>query len=96
LPDDLRRRALDLIVSRYSDFGPTLADEKLRAVHGVAVSVETLRRWMIDAELWVPRSQRQRVHQPRSRRSCVGELIQIDGCDHECVSRQKKLDIRVA
>jgi hypothetical protein len=38
---------------------------------------------MIDAELWVPRSQRRRVHQPRRRRSCVGELIQIDGCDHE-------------
>jgi len=83
LPDDLRRRALDLIVSRYTDFGPTLAAEKLRAIHGVAVSVETLRRWMIDAELWVPRSQRQRVHQPRRRRSCLGELIQIDGCDHE-------------
>ena len=83
LPDDLRRRALDMIVSRYSDFGPTLADEKLRAVHGVAVSVETLQRWMIDAELWVPRSQRRRVHQPRRRRFCLGELIQIDGCDHE-------------
>ena len=83
LPDDLRRRALDLIVSRYSDFGPTLAAEKLRAIHGVAVSVETLRRWMINAELWMPRSQRQRVHQPRRRRSCLGELIQIDGCDHE-------------
>ena len=39
---------------------------------------------MIDAEFWVPRSQRvRRVHQPRHRRSCVGELIQIDGCDHE-------------
>ena len=83
LPDALRRRALDLVQSRYSDFGPTLAAEKLEAVHDVVVSVETLRRWMIDAELWVPRAQRRRVHQPRSRRSCLGELIQIDGCDHE-------------
>jgi hypothetical protein len=39
---------------------------------------------MIEVELWVPRSQRtRRVHQPRHRRSCFGELIQIDGCDHE-------------
>ncbi len=83
LPEDLRRRALELVQSHYSDFGPTLAAEKLQAVHGVVVSVETLRRWMIDAELWVPRAQRRRVHQPRRRRSCVGELIQIDGCDHE-------------
>jgi hypothetical protein len=83
LADDLRRRALDLVASRYGDFGPTLAAEKLLEIHDLAVSVETLRGWMIDAELWVPRSQQRRVHQPRRRRSCVGELIQIDGCDHE-------------
>ncbi len=64
--------------------GPTLAAEKLDERHGVVVSVETLRRWMIEVEIWVPRSQRnRRVHQPRHRRSCFGELIQIDGCDHE-------------
>jgi hypothetical protein len=38
---------------------------------------------MIEAELWVDRKQRQkRVHQPRSRRDCVGELVQVDGCEH--------------
>jgi hypothetical protein len=83
LPSELRERTLLLVQSCYSDFGPTLAAEKLRECHGVIVSVETLRRWMIDAEFWLPRSQRdRRVHQPRHRRSCVGELIQIDGCDH--------------
>jgi hypothetical protein len=83
LPSELRERTLLLVQSCYSDFGPTLAAEKLRECHGIIVSVETLRRWMIDAEFWLPRSQRaQRVHQPRHRRSCVGELIQIDGCDH--------------
>jgi hypothetical protein len=83
-PVDLRERALGLVQSRYHDFGPTLAAEKLRELHDVIVSVETLRRWMIDAELWVPRRERfGRVYQPRHRRSCLGELIQIDGCDHE-------------
>jgi len=83
LPGELRERTLGLVQSRYSDFGPTLAAEKLRERHGIVLSVESLRRWMIDAELWVPRSQRaRRVHQPRHRRSCFGELIQIDGCDH--------------
>jgi hypothetical protein len=39
---------------------------------------------MIEVEIWVPRSQwTRRVHQPRHRRSCLGEQIQIDGCDHE-------------
>ena len=84
LPGELREQSLDLVRSRYHDFGPTLAAEKLREHHGVVVSVETLRKWMIDAELWVTRRSRVgRVHQPRHRRSCLGELIQIDGCDHE-------------
>jgi len=84
LPSALRERSLELIRSRYPDFGPTLAAEKLREYHEVIVSVETLRKWMIDAEIWVTRRSRAgRVHQPRHRRPCVGELIQIDGCDHE-------------
>jgi hypothetical protein len=38
---------------------------------------------MIEAELWVDRKQRRKcVHQPRSRRDCVGELVQVDGCEH--------------
>ncbi len=79
----LRERALDLVRGRYTDFGPTLACEKLAERHGLDISRETLRRWMIDAGLWTPRSQRQRrVHQPRHRRSCLGELVQIDGCEH--------------
>jgi hypothetical protein len=84
LPVAVRDEALALVRARYADFGPTLAGEKLAEQHGVAVCVETLRQWMIRADLWTPRSQRpRRAHQPRHRRSCVGELVQIDGCDHE-------------
>ena len=79
----VREEALAVVRERYADFGPTLACEKLREQHGVVVSTETLRQWMIGAGLWVPRSQRpRRAHQPRHRRSCLGELIQIDGCEH--------------
>jgi hypothetical protein len=60
-----------------------LVAEKLHEVHGITLGRETLRLWMIEAELWVDRKQRRkRVHQPRSRRDCVGELVQIDGCEH--------------
>jgi hypothetical protein len=38
----------------YSDFGPTLAAEKLRERHDISVSVETLRKWMTADGLWVP------------------------------------------
>ena len=84
LPEAIRDHALDLVRTRYADFGPTLACEKLTEQHGVGVSRETLRRWMTEAALWLPRAQRPRhVHQPRQRRACVGELVQIDGCDHD-------------
>jgi hypothetical protein len=47
------------------------------------MSVETLRQWMIDDGLWTTRAERKkRVQQPRHRRDCYGELIQIDGSDH--------------
>jgi hypothetical protein len=79
----VREQAVDLVRARYADFGPTLACEKLRELHGADVSLETLRQWMIAAGVWIPRAQRARLpHQPRHRRSCLGELIQIDGCDH--------------
>jgi hypothetical protein len=60
-----------------------LAAEKLREVHEIRLGRETLRLWMIEAGLWLDRKQRRkRVHQPRSRRDCIGELVQVDGCEH--------------
>jgi hypothetical protein len=37
---------------------------------------------MIAAGLWCDRKQRKRIHQPRPRRECVGELVQVDGSEH--------------
>ena len=83
LPEDLAHRALSLIRERYADFGPTLACEKLYECHGLQLSKETVRKLMTDAGLWIPRRQRPpKVYQPRARRACLGELIQIDGSDH--------------
>ncbi|MGH7113936.1 MAG: ISNCY family transposase [Stellaceae bacterium] len=82
-PEALRTKVLSIIRERYWDFGPTLAAEKLREVHEIALGRETLRTWMIADGLWLDRRQRrQRVHQPRHRRECVGELVQVDGCEH--------------
>ena len=84
LPSELRGEALATVRSRYEGFGPTLAHEKLTELHGLQLSVETLRHWMIDDGLWIPRACREpRIQQPRRRRPCRGELIQIDGSDHE-------------
>jgi len=83
LPAAAKDLVVALVRERYADFGPTFAQEKLAERHGLRVSVSTLRTWMTEAALWVPRAQRlRRVHQPRQRRECFGELIQIDGSDH--------------
>lgn len=80
---DTKDLALAAIREHYVDFGPTLISEKLQERHQITVSRETVRRWMIEADLWSDRrSSRARVYQPRYRRDCFGELIQIDGSTH--------------
>ena len=84
LPTQLRATAMALVRATYADFGPTLAHEKLGEQHGLQLSIETLRKWMREDGLWQSRRERRKqVQQPRRRRACVGELVQIDGSDHE-------------
>lgn len=82
--DEVVARAMALVGAHYADFGPTLATEKLRELHDVALSVETVRQQMIDHGYWKPRrGQTIRAHPMRERRSRRGELIQIDGSPHD-------------
>ncbi len=74
---------MGLVRERYADFGPTLAAEKLSALHGLSVSRETLRQWMMADGVRADRRTRAKpLHQPRGRRECLGELVQIDGSRH--------------
>jgi len=83
LPLATRERVVGLIREHYADFGPTFACEKLDEAHGLRFGVETVRLWMIEAGIWLPRSRRaRRSYQPRERRACAGELVQIDGSRH--------------
>jgi hypothetical protein len=58
LPAEVRILALSLVRERHSDFGPSLAAEKLAEHHGCWVSRETLRGWMIGDGLWQDRRHR--------------------------------------
>jgi len=82
LVEGVRELALELVRLHYRDFGPILAAEKLAERHGLVVSRETLRHWMMTTGLWLSRPQRRRFRRPRLRRERLGELVQIDGSEH--------------
>ena len=76
-------KAVEIIRERYSDFGPTLAHEKLVENHQAAFSKETLRQAMIKENLWKRKKRKVVVlRQLRERRDCLGELVQVDGSPH--------------
>src|SRR3972149_8988314 len=84
LPNGLKKKALSLIEAKYYDFGPTLAHEYLTEQEGLTVSVSTIRNLMIENRFWVAKQKkRHRAHPLRARRARLGELVQMDGSDHD-------------
>ena len=68
----------------WHDFGPTFASEQLAKRHGIAVSDETLRQWMMQAGLWKSKARRlEQIHAWRPRRCGFGELVQWDTSEHD-------------
>lgn len=79
LPHEVKEKAIYFLRENYSDYGPTLAAEKLKEKHALELSKETLRQLMIHEALWKPKKKKEKkVHPRRTRRSCLGELEQID------------------
>lgn len=78
-----RERVLTLYKAKYSDFGPRLACEYLARDEGELLSEETLRGWLIAGGLWKARSRGARHRAWRERRAHWGELVQMDGSDHD-------------
>lgn len=72
-----------VVKEQYPDFGPTFAAQKLLELNAISVNKETLRIWMSEAGIWIPRLKKQgAVHLWRPRRTCTGELVQLDGSFH--------------
>ncbi len=79
-----RQSIVAALKERYSDFGPTLAAEKLAEHEKITVSRESVRQLQIAHGLWRPKVRKaKRLFQVRERRSRFGELIQIDGSHHD-------------
>jgi transposase-like protein len=88
-PEVVKRRAVELYRQKkqaklWHDYGPTLAAEELAEQHGIAISRETLRRWLIEAKLWRRRRAGvEQAHVWRARRARYGELVQWDTSEHD-------------
>src|SRR3954454_20642724 len=80
--DATRAAVLRLYREKYADFGPTLAAEKL-AGDGHVVGAEALRLWLRAEGLWAGRRHRRKHRSRRARRACPGELVQMDGSEHD-------------
>jgi len=80
LPTDTLVQARELLRTRYADFGPTFAHEKLVEGHHLKLSPERVRQLLIAEGLWQPhRAHKPAIHPLRERRARRGELVQIDG-----------------
>jgi hypothetical protein len=84
IPADKKTTIIETIKEHYSDFKPTFATEKLEENHGIHMSRETTRLWMIEAKLWKTHKQKKtgEYHSWRPRKEYFGELEQFDGSYH--------------
>ncbi|MBU1613613.1 ISNCY family transposase [Patescibacteria group bacterium] len=76
-------KIMGIVEKRYYDFGPTFAAEKLLECEKIKISKEKLRQLMISHEIDYPRRKKKgKIHQWRERKHCRGEMIQMDGSNH--------------
>lgn len=83
IEEKLRKKVLQLHASKYGDFGPTLASEKLLEMDKINVNVETLRLWMRQSGVAYKRRRSRGHRQWRARRPCFGAMVQMDGSHHD-------------
>jgi transposase len=77
-----QEKAMELYRSTYRGFGPTFLAEKLGENHGIWVSHDTLRRWLIGEGLLERCRKGRRSRRRRLRKERLGQMVQMDGSHH--------------
>lgn len=85
LDEELVEKAIKLIKANYSDFGPTLTQEKLEERDKIKIGVSTIRKIMIDEKFFKPKPRRKSSEHRewRERKASEGEMGQFDGSYHD-------------
>lgn len=82
IPDEEQEKIKKFLHARYADFKPTFASEKLQENHGIHRDPKTIRRIMIEENLWKPKQRRRNGQHHRAwreRKAHYGEMQQFDG-----------------
>lgn len=81
-PSDIKDRILTLCKTRYKDFNPTFAAEKLFEIDKLRIHPDTLRRWFIESNIEYKKRKAPKHRSWRPRKGCFGQMLQIDGSHH--------------
>jgi transposase len=83
LPKKLKDRVVAMYLQKYKGFGPTFTAEKLYEFDDIALSKETVRKWLIEAGQWQKGRAHRKHRQWRERKWHCGEMVQMDGSHHD-------------
>lgn len=84
IPEQEKKRIIQLLHKHYSDFKPGFASEKLERKHNIKRDPKTIRQIMIKQELWKPKQKKKKEYRSwRQRKACFGEMLQFDGSYHQ-------------
>lgn len=87
-------RAKQLLHEKYYDFNPLLAQEHLFEDDQIKVSLETVRKWLIEEGLWKAKKRTKvKKHFWRERKDSYGEMIQFDGSYHSWFENRNKEEL---
>jgi len=82
-PDKKRNKILNLCRTKYKDFNPTLASEKLFEINGIKISREALRGWFKKESIPYDTRKKRPHRNWRERKHQYGEMQQVDGSHHD-------------
>ena len=94
LSEEKARAIISIIKKKYHDFGPTFAAEKLWERENIKIGREKLRQLMTAGNIWHPGKKKGAIHQWRERKHHYGEMVQMDGSDHDWLEdRGPRMDL---
>lgn len=82
ISEETKKRIIELLQGKYLGYGPTFAAEKLYEYEKITIDHETLRRLMIQNDLWQQKKKKRKVFVWRERKHHFGEMVLVDGSEH--------------